>query len=434
MNRQLLDGVAQNVETPAENALDRGEGVSSAFAGPMRTWASPVLAATGVVCWDASIGRIHPYSTGIIGLVSKLPVLWWLGLALVLVAVALELARDTPRLPAMVVTVVSLALVLHGTLPASETTPRLDAAYDVAGFAQYIGQHGRTLPYLDARMSWPGMLSGAGMLAQAMHVPTLWFARWAPLFLNLAYLLPVKAIANVSLRTSRARWAALPIFLASNWIDQDYFSPQAIDLLLFLTIVAIAIRTFAARGEQPKVVRSLMTTPPYRVMRSMLPRLVRLPSDAVPGELMVDDTTTIRRAASFGLVLVAHCRGGRVPPVHSFGVVPGIGGSLRRGPHPPQVAVACSASSWSSPGCRGRRRSTGPVISTSSSVEWATSAHCWDRASPPVWPTSRPPGSRSSGLDWPPRSSPGSGASWVSGCCGDAVGRNGRSPSCSCFR
>ena len=272
LNRQLLDGAVQSVETPAEHVLDRGEGPFGVVAGRARTWASPVLAVIGVVCWHTSLAQIHPYSVGVIGLISQLSVLWWLGLVVVLAAVVLELARDSPRLPAMGLSIISVALVLHGTLPASETTARFDAAYDVAGFADYIGRHGQTLPYLDARMSWPGVLSGTGMLAQAMHVPTLWFARWAPLVLNLAYLLPVKTIANVSLRTPRARWAALPIFLVSNWIDQDYFSPQAIDLLLFLIIVAIAIRTFATRGEQPQVLRMLMRTRPYQAVASMLPR------------------------------------------------------------------------------------------------------------------------------------------------------------------
>ena len=145
--------------------------------------------------------QIHPYSAGAAGLVTHLPTLWWLGLVLVVAAVIVELLRESPRLGAMVVCIVAVALVLHGTLPASEVTPRFDSAYDIAGFADYIGRFGRTLPYDDARMSWPAMMSATGMLARAMHVQTLWFVRWAPLVLNLAYLVPIKAIANVSLRT-----------------------------------------------------------------------------------------------------------------------------------------------------------------------------------------------------------------------------------------
>ena len=219
-------------------------------------------------------------------------------------ALILELMRDSPRLVAMMVCLVSFALVLHGTLPAAEVTPRLDATYGVAGFADFIGRHGRTQPYVDARMSWPGMLAAAGMMAKAMHVPTLWFARWAPVFFNIAYLVPIKAIANVSLKSSRARWAALPIFLAANWIDQDYFSPQGIDLFLYLTVVAIAIRTFGAHGEQPRPLRWFMTKLPYRVASSRLPRLVGLPAGAAPGELTIDSTTAFQRGAFVGLALL----------------------------------------------------------------------------------------------------------------------------------
>jgi hypothetical protein len=303
LNRQLLDGVAREDETAAKKGSDRGAPVSEAIIRDELVWASPGLAAVGVVCWHASIPQIHPFSAGAAGLVTHLPTLWWVGLVLVVAAVIVELVRESPRLGAMVVCIVAVALVLHGTLPASEVTPRFDSAYDIAGFADYIGRFGRTLPYADARMSWPAMMSATGMLARAMHVPTLWFARWAPLALNLAYLVPIKAIANVSLRTPRARWAVLPIFLASNWIDQDYFSPQAIGLLLFLTIVAITMRTFATRGEQPRIVRRLMQTKVYDAVMPPVLGLARLPTHPSPGELVVDDTTTVQRAAFFGLVL-----------------------------------------------------------------------------------------------------------------------------------
>ena len=303
MNRELPNVMLLDVEPMVE---DYHEPVRFSLRSVIR-WAdpaSPALAVIGVATWSTSISQIHPYSAGVIGLVSQLSFRWWLGLILVSVALVLELLRDSPRLLAMMVCLVSFALVLHGTLPAAEGTPRLDATYGVAGFADFIGRHGRTQPYVDARMSWPGMLAAAGMMAKAMHVPTLWFARWAPVFFNIAYLVPIKAIANVSLKSSRARWAALPIFLAANWIDQDYFSPQGIDLFLYLTVVAIAVRTFAAHGEQPRPVRWFMTKMPYRVASPRLPRLVGLPAGAAPGELTVDSTTAFQRGAFVGLALL----------------------------------------------------------------------------------------------------------------------------------
>ena len=40
----------------------------------------------------------------------------------------------------------------------------------------------------------------------------------------------------------RQRWVALMLYSSSNWIGQDYYSPQALGTLLSLGIMAIALR------------------------------------------------------------------------------------------------------------------------------------------------------------------------------------------------
>jgi hypothetical protein len=263
-----------------------------------------LLAVPGLAAWVASVGRIHPYHTGAVGLVAQLPVLWWAGLLLVIAAVGFELSLVRIRPATMVLSVLALACVLHGTLPASETAPRFDAAYSVAGFSQQIADTGKTLPRFDARFSWFGVFSAAGMAARAMHVGTLWFLRWAPLAFEVLYLVPVKALANVSLKSSRAQWAALPIFLAGNWIDQDYFSPQAIALFLYLVVLVIAVRTFADHGAQPRLIARMMETRRYRSLTIGATRLLRAPLDAVPAESFPEDSSRGARAALLGVVIV----------------------------------------------------------------------------------------------------------------------------------
>ncbi len=97
-----------------------------------------------------------------------------------------------------------------------------------------------------------------------MGVSPLWFLRWAPLVLNLSYLLPLKVIANVTLRSERARWLVLPLFLAGNWIDQDYFSPQGVDFFLYLVVIAVLLKSFSSRGSQPATVRRIIFFTPLR--------------------------------------------------------------------------------------------------------------------------------------------------------------------------
>jgi hypothetical protein len=239
-----------------------------------------------------------------VGLVSQLPFLWWLAVALAAAAILVELRRETPRWPAMVAGLCALALVLHGTMPATETVPRFSTEYYVAGFSDYLGRTGHALPRLDVRMSWPATFAAAGMAARAMGVSTLWFLRWCPLVLNLAFLIPLKSIANTCLRTSRARWAALAIFLASNWIDQDYFSPQGLNLLLFLAAVAIVIRVFASGGFPPYLIGAVVKSGMWLRLRRISLRLFKLPYGAAAGEQPELDTTAGYRGAMLVVLLV----------------------------------------------------------------------------------------------------------------------------------
>ncbi len=148
------------------------------------------------------------------------------------------------------------------------------------------------------------MFATAGMAARAMGVSTLWFLRWCPLLLNLAYLIPLKAIANTCLRNSRAQWAVLGIFLASDWIDQDYFSPQGLNLFLFLVAVAIVIRVFSAGGYTPRLVAWVLDSSQWATVKRLALRIGKLPYGAVAGEQPDLGTAPRHRLAILAVLLV----------------------------------------------------------------------------------------------------------------------------------
>jgi hypothetical protein len=263
-----------------------------------------LLAVVAIVLWYLSLSSVHAYRASEVGLLSQLSILWWLGLAAVIVGLFLELRRERCSTLSVVFCLATLVLILHGTLPATESVPRFAAAYDIAGFSNYVERTHHSFPQLDARGSWPAMFTAAAMAAQAMHVSTLWFLRWCPLVLNLAYLIPVKALANSVLRTNRARWAALAIFAAGNWIDQDYFSPQGFNLFLYLVAVAIVIRVFGQGGFPPQVIRSVIHSGWWRRLTGFAKRAVGARGDAV---LAVPDggaVTTTFRVAMFAVLLL----------------------------------------------------------------------------------------------------------------------------------
>ncbi len=204
-DQRVMDG--EGAHPPADPGRVRRHSVADGRAHGSTAVLPFVLAAGSVLCWKLSLGSIHPYRAGVLGLITQLSPLWWTALVLAAAALFSELRHDSPRLTGMVTGLVALAIVLHGTLPAAEPVPRFSTAYYIAGFSDYIARTGHTLPRVDVRMSWPAMFAAAGMAARAMGVSTLWFLRWCPLVLNLAYLIPLKAIANSCLRTPRARWA-----------------------------------------------------------------------------------------------------------------------------------------------------------------------------------------------------------------------------------
>jgi len=289
----------------ADDLVERGAASEpAALPGRARRFLPLILSLAAVASWYLSLGSIHPYESPAVGLVAQLSVLWWLGVALAATAIVLELRREEPRFATMAVALFAFALILHGTLPATEPVPRFSTAYYVAGFSEYIGRTGQALPRLDVRMSWPSFFAAAGMAARAMGVSTLWFLRWCPFVLNLAYLLPIKAIANTCLRTPRARWAALAIFLASDWIDQDYFSPQGLNLFLFLAAVAIVIRVFAAGGYPPKPVRMLMDSKVWTRAKHFSTNVLLLPYAPVDNERPETDSTARHRVAMLAVLLM----------------------------------------------------------------------------------------------------------------------------------
>lgn len=308
-----------------------------------------LLAAAGVASWGLSLRSIHPYRAGALGLAPQLSFLWWLGLLMAAGAIVWELRRADPRWPSMVVGLGALALVLHGTLPAVEAVPRFSTAYSVAGFSEYLGRTGRALPRLDVRMSWPAMFAATGMAARAMGVSTLWFLRWCPLVLNLAYLFPLKAIANTCLRTSRARWAVLGLFVASNWIDQDYFSPQGLNLFLFLVAVAIVIRVFSAGGFPPRLVASVIRSRQWAAIRRFGLRIGKLPYGAVAGEQPDLGTTPRRRVAMLAVLLVvlgASAVSHQITPAALCLVLFGLAVTGRTGLRMLWLLVACLVWAW----------------------------------------------------------------------------------------
>jgi len=193
----------------------------------------------GLVFWLVAVETANYAAMSGYGLVSVLGWPYFLGLILVVVGFGIELLHSPLRPRRLMFLVVVLVLYLYGTGPAVEPIAAMTDSWIHAGFIQYILIHGHALNGFDARMSWPGAFSMSALLAAFVGKANVYgFLRWFPLFVELAYLAPLLVIARFSGIGRRAGWLGIALYYSSNWIYQDYFSPQALNFLFYLVVIA----------------------------------------------------------------------------------------------------------------------------------------------------------------------------------------------------
>jgi hypothetical protein len=207
-----------------------------------------LLGVGGFILWLAAVHTADfPKMTGY-GLVSILGWPYFVGLALVVVGFAVELFQTPLRSHRVVFLIMLLALFLYGTASAVEPVAELTDSWIHAGFIQYIIQNGHALNGYDARFSWPGGFSMAAVLvAFAGQANAIGFLRWFPLIIELSYLAPLLVIARFSGVSRRAGLLGIAIYYSTNWILQDYFSPQALNYLFLLVVIATVLACWQPR-------------------------------------------------------------------------------------------------------------------------------------------------------------------------------------------
>jgi hypothetical protein len=215
------------------------------------TWVAPLLACSGLTLWLIGLAPVNPDQMDGMGLIRQVSPLVLVAYPLVVVAGVLEVAKSQPRSWLLAGVTASFVFIIYGLQPAVEGPARLQAAWLHAGFADQIGQTGHIVENFDARFSWPGFFALTGFLARAGDldsvVPML---DWAPVALAGMATLAMYALASAVFRMGplsasarkRAAWLATWIFVAGNWTEQDYFSPQALSYVLLMSALAVTMR------------------------------------------------------------------------------------------------------------------------------------------------------------------------------------------------
>jgi hypothetical protein len=140
--------------------------------------------------------------------------------------------------------------MLYAVTAFAEPVAGFNVAYRHVGVVDVITRTGGVDPNIDAYFNWPGFFillafvtKAAGLGSAAPLIP------WAPFFFNLLFLAPLYLIFRTATTDARLVWLALWIFSITNWIGQDYLSPQAMTYFLYLAMLAIVLRWFVVRAD-----------------------------------------------------------------------------------------------------------------------------------------------------------------------------------------
>jgi O-antigen/teichoic acid export membrane protein len=203
-----------------------------------RTALAVAAAGLGCLLWALGVQAADWRAMTDVGLVSVLPPVAFVGLALLPVAFALS---DRVR-PGLLITLVAL---LHATPPLLYGTVRYSWSYKHVGIVDYIERHGWVDPgiaHLPVYHDWPGFFLLDAVATGLSGIPVMTQALWAPLLFNLLDVGALLYLLRGLTGDRRVHWVAAWLFFAASWIGQDYFAPQAFAFCLYLLLMGAVVR------------------------------------------------------------------------------------------------------------------------------------------------------------------------------------------------
>jgi hypothetical protein len=210
-----------------------------------------------LACWVLALRHTDLTKLSGYGLLTALPMSYYVGLVLLVGGFAYAATRPTVRPSVLCAHVLVLAAELHATTAVLYSEPRYSWVYKHLGVIDYIQQHGQVHRSIDIYQNWPAFFAVTAWVAKAAGIDPIALTPWAQVFFELLNVAAIVFAVRGLTRDPRRVWMAAFIFLAANWIGQDYLSPQAFAFLLATVAIGIALRLRTpddVRGRGPGAV------------------------------------------------------------------------------------------------------------------------------------------------------------------------------------
>jgi hypothetical protein len=184
---------------------------------------------------------------GLWGLPGSIFPTWYVGIAFILVGIALARHKDGVEVG---VGVTALVVALTATPSIVYDLPRYAWTAKHVGVINFILSYGHVHPSIDIYQSWPGFFSAMAWICRVagIHDPLVVARVWPPI-IDVLTLGAARCLAGRLLANRYRAWMAAAAFSLSNAIGQDYFSPQSISLFLAISIFALVAPMATAEGS-----------------------------------------------------------------------------------------------------------------------------------------------------------------------------------------
>ena len=211
-------------------------------------WLSPIFALMAVALLPIAAATTNLDALDGWGLGRVLSPAGWAAIVCAVAACVAELKSPRPRIPMLGTATGVLILCTTGMPSVVEPVARFATAWLIAGFTDAIAITGHTPAGVDARFYWPAFFAQWAFFRDAGGATQLdTVLRWFPPAVVAVWTIGIYALARSMLGGTRAPWVAAWLFVGLNWIEQDYFSPQATGIILMLTVLTFALGPLATR-------------------------------------------------------------------------------------------------------------------------------------------------------------------------------------------
>jgi hypothetical protein len=255
-------------------------------------WLPLILALLSGFSWLISLPGTNPREMTDLGLLSVLPGWYFLALLMLTGSFMLAVFTQPGRRWLLMLHLGLLIVYLHATPSLIYGTLRYSWAWKHVGMVDYIQRHGAvdpSEPILNAYHNWPGFFALNTLLTEAAGLTSaLPYAAWATLFFNLLFLGALLLVYRSLTPDPRLGWMAVWFFFVSNWVGQDYFSPQTFAYFLYLVLVGVLLRWFRF-SRSPAFLRSgfLARLRPSGWMYARIQQAAMVPKPALPPQRVV---------------------------------------------------------------------------------------------------------------------------------------------------